>query len=216
MGFLSFIQIKRIRFHCFYEELDFLHSTPYYFYIESSFLITKLLGAVFMREYQNKTELINAIKEHYQKYITEFDSISEEFKNKRIIEVEQTPSENLSYQIGWVTLLLQWEKDEQQGKIVQTPTEKYKWNNLGGLNQSFYQEYGHYSLAKQKALLTQLVEELCHWVESLSDTELFESEQRNWATTKAKWPIWKWVHINTVAPFTNFRTKIRKWKKLNN
>ena len=84
------------------------------------------------------------------------------------------------------------------------------------MNQSFYQEYGNYSLAKQKELLTQLVEELCHWVESLSDTELFESEQRNWATTKAKWPIWKWVHINTVAPFTNFRTKIRKWKKLNN
>ncbi|MER2002308.1 MAG: ClbS/DfsB family four-helix bundle protein, partial [Carnobacterium inhibens] len=24
---------------------------------------------------------------------------------------------------------------------------------------------------------------------------------------------WKWIHINTVAPFTNFRTKIRKWKK---
>ncbi|KWZ73162.1 hypothetical protein HMPREF3198_01521 [Winkia neuii] len=28
------------------------------------------------------------------------------------------------------------------------------------------------------------------------------------------WPVWKWVHINTVAPFTTFRTKIRKWKKL--
>ena len=158
---MSFIQIKRIRFQFFYEDLDFLHSTPYYFYIESSFLITKLLGGFFMREYQNKTELINSIREHYQKYITEFDSISEEFKNKRIIEVEQTPSENLSYQIGWVNLLLQWEKNEQQGKTVQTPTEKYKWNNLGELNQSFYQEYGDYSLAKQKELLTQLVEELC-------------------------------------------------------
>ena len=167
-----------------------------------------------MREYHSKTELINTIKEHYQKYITEFDSISEEFKDKKIIEVEQTPSENLSYQIGWINLLLQWEKNEQQGKIVKTPTEEYKWNNLSGLYQSFYQEYGKYSLAKQKEILTQLVEELGHWVESLSDTELFESEQRNWATTKAKWPIWKWIYINTVAPFTNFRTKIRKWKKV--
>ena len=60
-----------------------------------------------MRDYQNKTELINTIKEHYQKYITEFDSIPEEFKDKRIIEVEQTPSENLSYQLGWINLLLQ-------------------------------------------------------------------------------------------------------------
>ncbi|MFZ3195383.1 MAG: ClbS/DfsB family four-helix bundle protein, partial [Bacillus mycoides] len=42
----------------------------------------------------------------------------------------------------------------------------------------------------------------------------FQSEQRKWATTKAMWPVWKWVHINTVAPFMNFRTKIRKWKKI--
>lgn len=28
------------------------------------------------------------------------------------------------------------------------------------------------------------------------------------------WPIWKWVHINTVAPFKTFRRKICKWKKL--
>ncbi|MGO3317954.1 MAG: ClbS/DfsB family four-helix bundle protein, partial [Leuconostoc carnosum] len=26
-------------------------------------------------------------------------------------------------------------------------------------------------------------------------------------------PVWKWVHINSVAPFGTFRTKIRKWKK---
>ncbi|WP_369707167.1 ClbS/DfsB family four-helix bundle protein [Corynebacterium sp. HFH0082] len=26
--------------------------------------------------------------------------------------------------------------------------------------------------------------------------------------------MWKWVHINTVAPLTTFRTKIRTWEKL--
>ncbi|MCB6437728.1 ClbS/DfsB family four-helix bundle protein, partial [Erysipelatoclostridium ramosum] len=26
--------------------------------------------------------------------------------------------------------------------------------------------------------------------------------------------VYKWIHINTVAPFTNFRGKIRKWKRL--
>lgn len=37
---------------------------------------------------------------------------------------------------------------------------------------------------------------------------------RNWSSNKAQWPIWKWIHINSVAPFKNFRTKIRRWKKL--
>jgi hypothetical protein len=55
---------------------------------------------------------------------------------------------------------------------------------------------------------------LCDWIETLSENELFQSDKRKWATTSAKWPIYKWVHINTVAPFTNFRTKIRKWKRI--
>lgn len=167
-----------------------------------------------MRSYENKQELIHEIKTRFEKYDSEFDQIPEVLKDQRIEEVDKTPSENLSYQLGWVNLLLQWEKDEQAGKIVETPATGYKWNNLGGLYQSFYEKYGSYSLGKQRAMLREAVNELCDWVATLSDIELFEAGQRNWATTKAMWPVYKWVHINTVAPFTNFRTKIRKWKKL--
>ena len=33
-------------------------------------------------------------------------------------------------------------------------------------------------------------------------------------TTPSSWPIWKWIHINIVAPFKLFRIKIRS--SLNN
>ena len=167
-----------------------------------------------MRTYASKEELIAEIKQRYQKYITEFETIPEELRNTRIEEVDKTPSENLSYQLGWLTLLLGWEEKEKAGFEVQTPAEGYKWNNLGGLYQSFYETYGTKTLAEQITQLTKKVIELCTWIETLNDKELFEPEQRKWATTKAKWPLYKWIHINSVAPFTNFRTKIRKWKKL--
>ncbi|WP_348921478.1 ClbS/DfsB family four-helix bundle protein [Enterococcus rotai] len=167
-----------------------------------------------MRRYENKQELIAEIKKRYEKYDEEFEQVPETLKDKRIEEVDKTPSENLSYQLGWVNLILQWEKEEQAGKTVETPAPGYKWNNLGGLYQSFYEKYGQYSIAEQRVMLSDSVNELCTWLESLSDAELFEPGQRNWATTKAMWPLYKWVHINTVAPFTNFRTKIRKWKKV--
>ena len=168
-----------------------------------------------MKPYKNKQELLEAIQDKYQKYITEFDGIPEELKNKRSNEVDRTPSENVSYQLGWINLLLQWDRDEQGGKDVQTPGNGYKWNNLGGLYQSFYEEYCQYPLKKQIDLLNAAVTDLNGWIQSLTDDELFEPRQRNWATTKAEWPLWKWIHINTVAPFTTFRTKIRKWKKFN-
>lgn len=63
-----------------------------------------------MREYRNKAELISEIQLRYKKYIAEFENIPESLKNKRIAEVDKTPSENLSYQLGWVSLLLSWEE----------------------------------------------------------------------------------------------------------
>lgn len=167
-----------------------------------------------MRIYADKKELVTEIKKQYQKYIVEFYDIPEELRNKRIEEVDKTPSENLSYQLGWISLLLDWESKEQQGIEVHTPAEGYKWNKLGELYQSFYNHYGKMTLFEQIMKLNQKFEELCQWIECLNEKELFEPEQRKWATTKAKWPVYKWIHINTVAPFTNFRAKIKKWKKL--
>ncbi|WP_347217461.1 ClbS/DfsB family four-helix bundle protein [Chryseobacterium sp.] len=166
-----------------------------------------------MIQYKDKTDLIDTIKKNYLLYDHEFDDIKEEEKNLLKSGVDKTPSQNISYQIGWTHLLLQWEADEKKGIEVKTPTPDYKWNNLKGLYQSFYEQYGSYSLAEQKELLQKQVNEIIEWIEKLDDKILFESEQRKWATTPAKWPVWKWIHINTVAPFSNFRTQIRKWKK---
>lgn len=166
-----------------------------------------------MRTYESKQELIEEIKKRYEKYDAEFDAIPEALKDTRIETVDRTPSENLSYQLGWVQLLIKWEADEKAGKHVEMPAPGYKWNNLGGLYHSFYEEYSRYSLVTQREMLRNSLNELYSIIEKLSDDEFFLPNQRSWATTKAMWPVWKWIHINTVAPFTNFRTKIRKWKK---
>lgn len=166
-----------------------------------------------MQDYKDKAELIEEIKTRYRFYDQEFNDIKEEEKDLLKSGVDKTPSQNISYQIGWTHLLLQWETDEKNGIEVKTPTPEYKWNNLKGLYHSFYEQYGSYSLAEQRELLKRQVDEIITWIESLDDNILFVPEQRKWATTPAKWPVWKWIHINTVAPFKNFRTQLRKWKK---
>jgi hypothetical protein len=166
-----------------------------------------------MQTYKDKAELIAEIKSRYFLYDQELNDIKEKEKDLLKPGVDKTPSQNISYQIGWTHLLLQWEADENKGLEVKTPTPEYKWNNLKGLYQSFYNQYGSYSLAEQRELLKKQVNEITEWIEKLDDTILFEPEQRKWATTPARWPVWKWIHINTVAPFKNFRTQLRKWKK---
>ena len=71
---------------------------------------------------------------------------------------------------------------------MQTPAAGYKWNQLGALYDQFYQRYGQLSLKEQQQQLTQLVEELCQWISTLSDTELFEPGQRSGPQPKHNGP----------------------------
>lgn len=47
-----------------------------------------------MRVYKSKEELKAEINKTFEKYISEFDSIPEALKDKRVDEVDRTPAEN--------------------------------------------------------------------------------------------------------------------------
>lgn len=170
-----------------------------------------------MRIYTSKEELKNEIKKKYEKYITEFDNISETLKDKRIKEVDRTPAENLAYQVGWTTLLLKREEDEKNGLQVKTPSEEFKWNELGKLYDYFTATYACKSLDELKSILDKNINNIYTMIDEYTDEELFKPHMRKRAddaTKTATWEVYKFIHINTVAPFGTFRTKIRKWKKL--
>ena len=100
---------------------------------------------------------------------------------------------------------------------VKTPSENFKWNELNKLYQYFTDTYAHLSLKELKELLNENIENIYKLIDSMSEEELFKPHQRKWAdeaTKSAVWEVYKFIHINTVAPFGTFRTKIRKWKKL--
>lgn len=170
-----------------------------------------------MRVYENKEELKSEIKKTYEKYILEFDSIPEDFKDKRCEEVDRTPAENLAYQMGWTTSVLKWESDERAEIEVKMPTEKFKWNQLGELYQWFTDTYAHLSLRELKNMLDKNIEDIYKMIDGMTEEELFKPHKRKWAdeaTKTAVCEVYKFIHVNTGAPFGTFRTKIRKWKKV--
>ena len=69
----------------------------------------------------------------------------------------------------------------------------------------------------EKRRLNENINSIYAMIDSLSDEELFKPHMRKWAdeaTKTAVWEVYKFIHVNTVAPFGTFRTKIRKWKKI--
>ena len=170
-----------------------------------------------MKIYTGKEELKDKINQTFTKYISEFDNIPENMKDLRAVDVDRTPAENLAYQVGWTTLLLKWEQDEKNCLEVKTPSDLFKWNQLGDLYQWFTDTYAYKSINELKTILTTNIQNIYKMIDSMTEDELFLPHKRKWAdsaTKSAVWEVYKFIHINTVAPFGTFRTKIRKWKKL--
>jgi hypothetical protein len=168
-----------------------------------------------MNEYISIKNLTDEIKKTADAFIKEFDDLQEADKDLRLDGVDRTPQEMIAYQLGWMNLIRSWDRDELAGKEVITPAPGLKWNKLGALYQSFYEKYSSYSLEQLRRMFISTVDEFVEWVQSFSEEQVFQPSGRKWAaSTASNWPIWKWVHINTVAPFKSFRSKIRKWKKI--
>lgn len=168
-----------------------------------------------MQEYASKEAFTGEIKKRADLFINEYQDIKEEDKDLRLEEGERTPFENLAYQLGWLVLIQDWEKTEASGKTVAMLAPGIKWNQMGPLHEQFYTDQQGNSLSDMITLFNQSVDTTCQWLASLDDEVLFQPGGRKWAqSTSSNWPVWKWVHINTVAPFKSFRTKVRKWKKL--
>ncbi len=168
-----------------------------------------------MQNYDSKDALIAEIRKTADLFIKEFEDISELDKNLFFDEVDRTPQEIIAYQLGWLDLIQGWDQDELEGKEVTTPAPGYKWNRLGNLYQGFYDKYKKYSLSELCGMFTVAVDSLINWIKDFNEEQLFIPGARKWAASApSNWPIWKWVHINSVAPFKTFRSKIRKWKKI--
>ena len=169
-----------------------------------------------MVQFNNKKELIDEIKKTSELFIKEFTEIKENEKNKMIDGVDRTPSQMLAYQLGWMDLIQTWEANEQKGIAQVMPKEGYKWNTMGSLYEEFYKEYSKYALNELIDMFHKSVDDIIKLVDSYTEVELFEQSKRKWSSsTPSNWPIYKWITINTVSPFKTFRSKIRKWNKLN-
>ena len=79
-----------------------------------------------MQEYSSKKELIDEINKRAVLFINEFSEITDENKNTFVDEVDKSPVQMITYQLGWMNLILLWEEKNKHDETVITPSENYK------------------------------------------------------------------------------------------
>lgn len=158
-----------------------------------------------------KDELLRNLDLAYSRLIDEIAAIPAALEREPAIEGGISLCDLIAYQIGWSGLLLSWESQEREGRAAQMPAPGFKWNQLGLLADSFYREFQPCSREQLLALFADRVARIRGFIEASDEADLFRLGARRWAADK--WPVVKWIQVNTIAPYTSARAKLRKWRK---
>jgi len=100
-----------------------------------------------------------------------------------------------------------WHHLRSQKQHVDFPVTGYKWNQLGSLAESFYEEYRAWKYDDLLIELESTIKDILLLISSLSDYELY-----NVAWYK-QWTLGRMIQLNTSSPMKNMRTKVRRFNR---
>lgn len=159
----------------------------------------------------SKAEFLARFEQAAERLLTELAAVPDACWHAPVLDNGRSPADLLAYQIGWGRLLLAWEAEETAGRQPAMPAPGFKWNQLGALAQHFYQAAAGVSRPALMAEFAALRRSLGEWLQGMDESTLLVPGQRRWAGDK--WPLAKWVQVNTAAPYNAARTKLRRWAK---
>ena len=81
--------------------------------------------------YASKKELSETIRRTYELFEGEFNDIHNSDKDKWVEGVDKTPAQMIAYQLGWMNLVMDWERNEQLGHECHMPAQGINGTNWG-------------------------------------------------------------------------------------
>jgi len=113
----------------------------------------------------------------------------------------------LAVRAWWTERVVDWIEAGRRGEIPTTPAEGYGWKETPRLNAEVVQAVRNKSYRTTRARLERGVARVLTTIDGLDDDELLEVGVFDWA---GKWPISRWISLNTARQYTTARTFIRQ------
>ena len=120
---------------------------------------------------------------------------------------EWNAKELLAVRAWWTEAVIEWVHLGRKGKSPITPAEGYRWNETPRLNNDIARSAKRMSFKSIVKRLDDGFAELMLLIDSLDDRELLEVGTFEWA---GKYPIARWLSLNTSRQYTTARAFIRK------
>lgn len=160
--------------------------------------------------------LSRSIIKEYEKLMHAVRLVAEtDFRSKKYIGTggHVSAADILAYQIGWGKLLLQWYQAGITNTTCVMPGEGFDSWDYTNIALHFYHQYAKLSPEQLKQEFETVVQKIISITEKeYSLGQLEKTGVWTWCTLQSgkKWPLSKWITVNTVAPYKRAQALLKK------
>lgn len=155
---------------------------------------------------RTRAALTSQLSSSYSKLRAELDAAGPSISELPCVD-EWNVKDLLAVRVWWTERVIDWVEAGRRGEMPTTPAAGYRWNETPRLNADVVNESRRRSYRSIRAKLERGYRRVVDTIELLDDTELLEVGIFEWA---GKYPISRWISINTTRQYLTARTYIRR------
>lgn len=155
---------------------------------------------------RTRLDLTEQLDSTFSKLRVELDNGGPRLGSLPCIE-DWTVKDLLAVRAWWTENVVDWIETGRRGEIPITPAEGYKWKETPRLNADIVRAARRESYRSVRARLEQGFASVVKLIDELTDKELLYAGTFQWA---GKYPISRWLSLNTVRQYTTARTFVRR------
>ena len=155
---------------------------------------------------KTRAELIDLVTTAYAKLRAVLDDAGPRVGSLPCVD-DWSVKDLLAVRVWWTEHVLQWIEAGRRGESPVTPAPGYAWHETPRLNADIVRAGRRRSLKALRARLDRGYECVLETIDALDDRELLGLRTFSWA---GKWPIARWISLNTARQYATARTLIRR------
>ena len=160
---------------------------------------------------KTRKELLNLIEAEFHKLDAELRDVDAELADRICVD-DWSIKDMLAVRLWWTRNVLNWVEKGKQGKHPVTPEKGYRWKETPRLNADIVSNSRSRSFESIVTALHRQYSRLLATIDGLNDSELLDIGTFEWA---GRYPISRWLSINTARQYHTARSYIRRAKRQN-
>ncbi len=155
---------------------------------------------------KTRKELVNMIENNFAKLEEELDEAGDGVASLICVD-DWSVRDLLAVRAWWTENVVKWVEQGRRGKTPVTPAKGYRWRETPRLNADIVEAAKTQSYGTIRGRLKRGVKRTLKLIDELDDRELLQVGAFEWA---GKFPISRWLSLNTARQYVTARSFVRK------